>query len=516
MDKMRFRESLSSKSLIVNLIVTVFQLVFITVITVLVLTPVFRALDENADVISVNRSLDSIEAAARSIGVMARGLAMSPSESDESIMDIFSLDFLAVSDGDGRFENEGIWIRGPNGVVPASAFEVRSLDRLTGEFAAAPSGNYWIFEAKSDDGPRWDLYIAVIGVSGNGRKRLVLGRRLEPFLRVSVPITVDVDVITTTVPENHRYPVIQANDNLLRGRLFREIGIDDIVLSLEGERRVAETIIDVPFLGKGLLLRLDIPWYSREYGARTIRQITLLHAVSFLIIISISTLWVYIKVSRPMRRLVRGIGTWDGLRFPDFGSLKDRRDEVGEISRAFIHMSGEVRSKTKSLEDQARRDGLTGLYNRRSFDEMIVNEWSRHKRDNVPLALVMADIDHFKAYNDIFGHQAGDECLRLVSRAFGSGVKRPGDHPFRYGGEEFALILAGTDLEGAKTVAEAVRKAVCDLNMEHTGNPVEGIVTMSFGTAAVAPESESSTEELIRDADDALYKAKKAGRNCVR
>jgi diguanylate cyclase (GGDEF)-like protein len=229
-----------------------------------------------------------------------------------------------------------------------------------------------------------------------------------------------------------------------------------------------------------------------------------------------SELWIYTKITRPLNTLIKGIMTWDGIRLPDLGPLKNRNDEIGEVAKAFIEISGEVRSKTKSLEDQARRDGLTGLFNRRRFDEVLSREWSRHKRENSQLAIVLADIDHFKSYNDIYGHQNGDECLRLVARAFGRGVRRPGDIPFRYGGEEFALILAGTDLEGAATVAEMIRSSVAELELEHTGNANEGVITMSFGVAATTAGDTLNSELLVRDADDALYSAKKAGRNLVR
>jgi diguanylate cyclase (GGDEF)-like protein len=216
-----------------------------------------------------------------------------------------------------------------------------------------------------------------------------------------------------------------------------------------------------------------------------------------------------------MMRLIAGIDEWDGLRLPDFGVLTERQDELGILAKSFIRMSGEIRSKTRSLEEQAIRDGLTGLLNRRRFDENLGKEWNRSYREQKSLSLVMADIDDFKAYNDTYGHQEGDECLRLVAQACGSAALRPGDLPFRYGGEEFALILSETDAEGAVLVAERIRVAIENLNIEHSGNPREGKVTASFGVATADSNNRMSKEELLRSADEALYRAKQAGRNRV-
>ena len=514
---MKRRASITAKSLVLNIAVTVVQLFFITGITILVLGPFFRTLDESIAVNMMNRSLDAIEASSRSFGIMARGLASAnPSEaSHEAIMDTYGLEFFAISDENGRFSRERAWFGDEGEIWPVSDLREEAGDDLMERFARARGGDLWVFEAAAPDAMRKSLYIAVLGTSETGGERIVIGRRLQPFLALSVPMVGEDRVTLEPVLPTPGHPPVQTMPNLLAGRLFREIGPRDISLSLENNQITAGVTLEVPYFDRWILLKMKLPSYSHDSGRTAMMRLTLLHAFSFLTVICVSTLWIIIKVSRPLRRLVKGIRTWDGIRFPDFGPLKDRRDEVGEIARAFIHMSGEVRSKTKSLEDQVRRDGLTGLYNRRRFDETLTNEWDRHRRDGSPMTLVMADIDHFKAYNDIYGHPAGDECLRLVARAFGRGVRRPGDMPFRYGGEEFALILAATDLEGAMIVAESVRSAVLDLDLEHSGNSAEGRVTMSFGVAEASPAMGSTPEDLVRDADDALYAAKRSGRNRV-
>ena len=274
-------------------------------------------------------------------------------------------------------------------------------------------------------------------------------------------------------------------------------------------------VVSAPYLNNGLLIELEQPSVIREAG--TVRLNRTLAVVAALLIIQIVliTLWVRFQISRPLGTLIGGIDSWDGLRFPDFGDLKSRSDEIGKLAGTFIRMSGEIRSKTRSLEEQAVRDGLTGLFNRRRFDETLQNEWERHRRDGNSLSLIMADIDFFKLYNDSYGHQEGDDCLRLVAQACGKNVHRPGDLPFRYGGEEFALILADTDINGAIGVAESIRKGVEELNLINEDSPIGGLVTMSFGVAVSDPDGEISRDYLIRMADQALYRAKKAGRNRV-
>jgi diguanylate cyclase (GGDEF)-like protein/PAS domain S-box-containing protein len=168
-----------------------------------------------------------------------------------------------------------------------------------------------------------------------------------------------------------------------------------------------------------------------------------------------------------------------------------------------------------ALESLARTDGLTQVANRRTFDETLAREWQRHSREGAPLSLVLCDIDCFKKYNDHYGHQAGDECLRQVSLTLNACAKRAADMLARYGGEEFVFLLPRTPLEGARMIAEKARQEVERMGLRHEASVVKPVVTLSLGAASVVPSATSDPEALLKAADEALYRAKEAGRNCV-
>jgi diguanylate cyclase (GGDEF)-like protein len=167
------------------------------------------------------------------------------------------------------------------------------------------------------------------------------------------------------------------------------------------------------------------------------------------------------------------------------------------------------------LQELAKTDTLTQIANRRHFDELFAREWLRQARANRPLALLVADIDYFKQYNDKLGHPEGDLCLVRVARSIQEGIFRPGDFVTRYGGEEFAVILTETDLDGALLVAERIRETVENLRIEHPASPVSRWVTASVGVSATVPTRDGDPEMLLLAADQALYEAKSAGRNCI-
>lgn len=175
----------------------------------------------------------------------------------------------------------------------------------------------------------------------------------------------------------------------------------------------------------------------------------------------------------------------------------------------------ELEEKNRELERLTYLDGLTGIANRRYFDKIIAQEWGRATRLVLPIGLIMIDIDFFKRYNDTFGHQRGDDCLKQVASALNTALKRFGDAVFRYGGEEFVAILPGSDIDGAVNVAEKMRRRVLELEIPHSDSPVSSNVTVSLGVGSTIPAAKSHHSELIDSVDEALYEAKKFGRNRI-
>jgi diguanylate cyclase (GGDEF)-like protein len=169
----------------------------------------------------------------------------------------------------------------------------------------------------------------------------------------------------------------------------------------------------------------------------------------------------------------------------------------------------------RCLAAQAATDPLTGLANRRRLEEVLGGEWGRCRRDGRPFAVLAIDIDHFKLFNDLCGHQAGDFCLVAVADAIRRTCGRPGDLACRWGGEEFLMVLPATDSTGAAKVAAAVREAVCDIRLPHPGSPLDGRVTVSIGVAAARPAAEGDATDVIAAADRALYAAKRGGRDRI-
>ncbi len=181
----------------------------------------------------------------------------------------------------------------------------------------------------------------------------------------------------------------------------------------------------------------------------------------------------------------------------------------------YLAMSLSERNKAvAALRMLARTDGLTGLNNRRTFDEMLAKEWQRAARNTRPLSVLFIDVDHFKAYNDTYGHQAGDDVLSAVARCVGANIRRPADFAARYGGEEFVVVLPDTDATGALGVADTLRRAVGALAIEHAASE-QGRITVSIGVATWEARVAKDMNMIVKTADEALYSAKACGRNAV-
>lgn len=174
-----------------------------------------------------------------------------------------------------------------------------------------------------------------------------------------------------------------------------------------------------------------------------------------------------------------------------------------------------LQTANQELDRLATEDALTGIANRRVFDSSLEEEWARARRAKSPLALIMIDIDFFKAYNDSFGHQQGDVCLQQVTQALADSLSRPGDRAARYGGEEFAVLLPNTTATGAIEVAEAIRQKITALNIPAANTTVSPYVSISLGVASTIPQHKQNAAELLNLADKALYQAKRSGRDRV-
>jgi diguanylate cyclase (GGDEF)-like protein len=195
-------------------------------------------------------------------------------------------------------------------------------------------------------------------------------------------------------------------------------------------------------------------------------------------------------------------------------NLKRELDHRRAHERELVELTARLKRLNDELQRLAILDDLTGIPNRRFFNLLVRKEWGRAAREAVPLSLILIDVDVFKAYNDRYGHPAGDACLARVAGALHRLTRRPGDAIARYGGEEFAVLLANTAADGAAVVAEKLRAAVEGLGLEHAGSAYR-VVTISLGVAAAIPDRRTSPDRLMGAADRALYEAKSAGRNRI-
>lgn len=189
-----------------------------------------------------------------------------------------------------------------------------------------------------------------------------------------------------------------------------------------------------------------------------------------------------------------------------------------EREKEVLKLSEELKKANQKLENIALMDGLTGISNRRLFDKTIKKELKRAKRKNSDLSLIMIDIDNFKEYNDTYGHQQGDQCLKEAASVLDKKTKRAADFAARYGGEEFAVILPGTAKDGALKIAEDIRKGIMNLKIEHKNSSTSDYITVSLGVSSIKVEKEIDQgliRSFIEQADQALYQAKENGKNQV-
>lgn len=198
-----------------------------------------------------------------------------------------------------------------------------------------------------------------------------------------------------------------------------------------------------------------------------------------------------------------------------YKKLQSQNELLKQEIKVRERLQSELLEANQHLENLALLDGLTGVANRRKFNEFLDSEWKRLFREKLPLSLILCDVDFFKNYNDAYGHLLGDECLRQVAQTLHCLAKRSSDLVARYGGEEFGVILPNTDSKGAFYIAENMREAVNNLKIPHLKSQVGQFVTLSAGVATLIPNSDVTPKTLIERTDEALYTSKIQGRNRV-
>ncbi|MBS1186626.1 MAG: diguanylate cyclase protein [Burkholderiaceae bacterium] len=192
-------------------------------------------------------------------------------------------------------------------------------------------------------------------------------------------------------------------------------------------------------------------------------------------------------------------------------SLHERNRELEELVE---QRTQALKNANQQLERLSNTDGLTNIANRRFFDHQLQQEWNRARRAGLPLSLLMLDVDHFKHYNDLYGHLAGDACLQTLATTLTATMRRGGELVARYGGEEFVALLPGVNEGEAEETARRIQQAVWSLALPHTQTS-PGIITVSIGVASIVPSLDHTPEDLLRQADWGLYRAKKSGRNTL-
>lgn len=309
--------------------------------------------------------------------------------------------------------------------------------------------------------------------------------------------------------------------------------------AMPGKVQLVDTGEDIVAVG----LIPETPWALAVHYPRALMQPSILQNLAIVIALGLVTLLVEIFIIRsilqnqvaiPLQRLMQAMkrigGTGGKIDCSDLPMKA--QDEIGDVAREFAGMADRVQDardrleskvmeRTAALEQLNRRlmaisetDELTNVANRRRFDEVLNMEWRRGLRTGKPMALMMIDVDWFKKYNDHYGHQAGDECLKAVAAQLAQHVHRAGDLLARYGGEEFSIVAPATSLDAARLWAEELCADMAVLDIPHIDSPL-GKVTISIGVAAIAPSHDRSPEQLLREADRALYRAKEKGRNQV-
>lgn len=273
---------------------------------------------------------------------------------------------------------------------------------------------------------------------------------------------------------------------------------------------------------EAFLLRTNYPKEISRAGILLVKKAMFFSIVGALLLFAILLLLLNRVLLTPIHRL--SVHVHSVLKTEDYSRQigMDRKDDIGILAGTFDRLLMQMGSQTaalleanKLLEKSSLTDALTGIANRRKLDLSLEQAWQNHLRQQEPLTMIMCDLDHFKLYNDTYGYDKGDTCLKIVAQVLSDSLNRPSDLVSRYGGEEFALLLPNTDTAGAALIAANISKALFDQQIEHNSSPTSPVVTISLGVTTMIPEDRQDQDALLKSADQALCRAKAQGRNQV-
>lgn len=360
--------------------------------------------------------------------------------------------------------------------------------------------------------------------SGPHKGYVVFGQFLDDEL---------VDTLSEQIVQDFSIEPVSESDVPTASGTYSLAIIDQSALSASKIYRIEGT----PSLRATAILPRKITELGRDityYGVALLVLLCLVLAAALLALFR----WIIVKPIMSLKADISGISK--AMDYSLRASIKNN-DEIGALSREFNAMLGvieenntellrlnaeltskhqqvlEVQSEIQAANAELKRlsehDPLTGLSNRLALEKKLEQAWEILSRTGDPLSVMLADIDHFKLYNDRYGHQAGDEALKQVAGTLTEAAQRKSDMAARYGGEEFLLVLPGTDTEAAMEIAASIREQIIAANIEHDCSPVEPFLTISIGISTVVPRSDLTMDDLISAADKALYKVKESGRN---
>ncbi|MFT4939110.1 MAG: diguanylate cyclase (GGDEF)-like protein [Paraglaciecola sp.] len=325
-----------------------------------------------------------------------------------------------------------------------------------------------------------------------------------------------------------------SNDALPRSRYF----IGQLSLMLDEENgllslKIAQLRLAGRTIGRAIFLRNLIGDYASlvevaaneidravivdaQSAAQRVKQQTRNFGLIFIVVIIFVAATIFLIQKQVIRRLViLNLLVKDKLAGSDRIRNLKGNDEISDIADTFNLFARTIEEQKKTLQHLSLSDGLTGIGNRRAVDERLIHEIQLSVRQKWPVSLLLLDVDFFKAYNDSLGHTHGDKCLQAIAKMISQSMLRKVDFVARYGGEEFICILPDTNEAGASEIAERVQVKIAEMKIPHGKSQVSPYITMSVGIATSSGEQISSPDELIKNADNALYKAKSKGRNCI-